>query len=433
MLGLHWPTPDPINRRTPLDELRETLQARTTRAGMLKKSALMALAVIAALGAYLFFFKSSASIERGSLRIAKVEEVAGRRIAVVTGKIVAENPRTVSAAVAGRVDRIVLLPGAPAKQGDLVLDLVNRAVLDSELAASAELAASVLQAEKTMAEMQIQVIDKKSALSDQKAHAEIARRQQEADRKLADDRIISEIQARKSRLEAESAFRKVDEATQALAIMQSMLMNVRMAGSAQIERQRATAALRREEADSLRVRSPITGVVQEIAVTQGQEVAAGTILARMYDPTALTIVLDLPERQAANVSVNHSTSISISGTKVPGKVVRISPVVKDGVVSVEVKVDGKMPPNARPELRVEAEIYADTAERTIVVRVPEGVRPASVADVFVVDGERADRRRASFGSLLGDRIEVLDGLRPGDSVIVSGLGNHDGYEVLDLK
>ena len=382
---------------------------------------------------YALMSKSSTSVDRDSLGFAKVEEITGRRIAYVSGKIFAENPRIVSAEVSGRVDRVVLLSGARAKEGDLVLELVNRAVVDSELAASAELAAGVLQAEKTMAEMQIQVIEKQGVVSDLQAHAEIARRQEEAERKLADDRIISEIQANKSKLEADSSTRKAIEAAQLLKILESMLKNVRMAGEAQIERQQATAALRKAEVDSLKVRSPINGVVQEIAVTQGQEVATGTLLAKMYDPALLSVVLDVPERQAGNIGLGQPVSVSIGGEKVSGKVIRVSPVVKDGVVAVEVKIEGKMPQNTRPELRVEAEIFSRTLEKTTVLRAPEAVRSASVSRVFVVDGDRAYAKRVRFGQLQGNQIEVLDGLRPGDVVVVTGLGEHADYEEIDLK
>jgi multidrug resistance efflux pump len=416
-----------------LEGLKETLQNRTTGTATSRRLILASVAIASLLALYLLFFKSSASVQRESLRIAKVEQISGRRIAFVSGRIVAERPVTVSAAVPGRVERLALEPGARAAQGDLLLELTNRTVLDSQLAASATLAEGILQAEKAVADMQIQVIDKRGLVSDLRARAEIARRQQQADRQLADDRIISEINASKSKYEAESAARKVEEAEQSLRILEGMLANVRMAGDAQTDRLKAAAALREAEVESLKVRVPIGGIVQEVAVTQGQEVTAGTILAKMYDPAALSVLLDVPERQAANVETGHAAIVTIAGTQVRGKVVKVSPVVKDGLVAVEVRLDDEMPAGARPELRVEAEIYADTSARMIVVNAPEGVRPASKAEVFVVVGDRGYRRRASFGAQVGNRIEVLDGLRPGEAVIVGGLDEYAEYDELDLK
>lgn len=413
--------------------MKETLQHRSAGTSTLRKPILAFVAVALVLALYLLFFKSSGSVERESLSIAKVEQVSGRRIAFVSGKIVAERPVAVSAAVPGRVERLALEPGAHVAQGDLLLELTNRTVLDSEFAASAELAAGVLQAEKTLADMQIQVIDKRGLVSDLRARAEIARRQEQADRQLADARIISELNASRSKYEAESAARKVDEAERSLRLLEEVLANVRMAGNAQVERLRASAALRKAEVDSLHVRTPIDGIVQEVAVTHGQEVTAGTILARMYNPTALSVQLEVPERQAGAINAGQVAVVSIASDRIRGKIVRVSPVVKDGMVTVDVRPDGEMPPGSRPELRVEAEIFSDTSGKMVVVRAPEGVKPASKAEVFVVVGDRGFRKRASFGVLVGNRIEVLDGLRPGDAVIVGGLGEYAGYDQLDLK
>ena len=372
-------------------------------------------------------------IARTDVSVSAVRRASGRRVAIVSGKVIAEVPRLISAAVAGRAEQVSAEVGQHVKKGELLLQLTNPSVLDAQLTASAQLAAGRLDAERAAADIRVLVLSKQGEVSDAKAQAAIAQLQAEAERRLADAGVVSSLQARKSELLAENLRQRVGEAEQALKIITSLLESVRKAGESQIESLLANERLKKFEVEALQLIAPMAGIIQELPVTEGQEVSAGAVLVRMYDPESLSVELQVPERQANAVKKGFAVNLQIAGRNLRGQVSRVFPTVKDGSVVVSVAVQMADMTDARPELRVEAEIFDPSSAGMLVVQAPPNSIPNSVASVFVISGEVAERREVRFGSVVGGLAEVEAGLLEGETIIVSGLDGIQGYDVLRVN
>ena len=159
----------------------------------------------------------------------------------------------------------------------------------------------------------------------------------------------------------------------------------------------------------------------------GQRVTAGTNLARVGDPTILKAELRIAETQAMDIQIGQKASIDTRNGVIPGHVTRIDPAVENGTVMVDVALDGALPRGARPDLTVDGTIELERLDDIIFVDRPVFGREDSVVSLFKVetDGTHAARTRVGLGRASVNAIEVLEGLQPGDRVVLSDMSTSD--------
>src|SRR6185369_14738501 len=121
----------------------------------------------------------------------------------------------------------------------------------------------------------------------------------------------------------------------------------------EVEQRRALAGLRRGQRDALKVRAGIAGVLQQVTVEVGQQVAPGTNLARVAQPEKLKAVIRIPETQARDLQPGQPAAIDTRNGIVPGHVARVDPAAQNGTVTVDVALEGALPRGARPDLTVD--------------------------------------------------------------------------------
>jgi multidrug efflux pump subunit AcrA (membrane-fusion protein) len=173
---------------------------------------------------------------------------------------------------------------------------------------------------------------------------------------------------------------------------------------------------------SLQVRAVSAGVVQDLSVEEGQWVTPGTTLARVVLPDRLKAVLRIPEAQARDLVVGQRAVVDLRSDTIVGRVARIDPASQGATVAVDITFDGApLPRGARPDLGVEGIIEITRLERTRFVGRPAQVQGGSAATVYRVEGDYAERVPVRFGRLSVDAVQVLDGLTPGDVIILADL------------
>ena len=120
---------------------------------------------------------------------------------------------------------------------------------------------------------------------------------------------------------------------------------------------------------------------------------------------------------------------------VPGHVIRVDPAVQNGTVLVEVKLDGPLPKGARPDLSVEGTIELERLENVLNVSRPVDGQPESTVGLFkLIDGGRhAVRVPVKLGRSSVSTIEIIDGLKEGDIVILSSMSQWDAYDKVRLN
>jgi HlyD family secretion protein len=179
----------------------------------------------------------------------------------------------------------------------------------------------------------------------------------------------------------------------------------------------------------------LPGLAPNTQLQIGQRVNAGTILAKVAEPRRLKAELKVPETQVSVVRIGQIAEIDTRNGFVMGKVSRIDPAAKEGTVLVDVRLEGKLPDSARPDLSVDGVIEIERLKDVIYTGRPAFGQPNSTASMFKYesDGTHATRVQVKFGRVSVNTIEVLDGLRVGDKVILSDMSQWDAYDRVRLN
>ena len=189
-----------------------------------------------------------------------------------------------------------------------------------------------------------------------------------------------------------------------------------------------------KQLDELHVRAGATGVVQQVPVEAGQRVAPGTVLAKVAEPGRLKAELHIAETQVKDVVIGQVASIDTRNGVIPGRVVRIDPAAANGTVKVDIQLEGEYPKGARPDLSVEGTIDIERLPNVLYIGRPAYGRPDSTVGIFrlTANGE-ANRVQVKLGRSSVNQMEILDGLRDGDQVILSDISSWDSQDRIKLN
>ena len=196
---------------------------------------------------------------------------------------------------------------------------------------------------------------------------------------------------------------------------------------------KALADLRQQELAQLTVRAPVAGQVEQLNAETGEEVAQGKNLARVTNPDTLMAQVQVSQYDAASVRPDQVVAIDPRSADIPGRVLRIDPKVKDGLVRVDVRLL-RQPSDGRVDQSVDAAIRVASLPVALSVPRPANVHADSTAQVFVLapGASRALRQSVRFGLGSVDRIQVLSGLAPGEQLILSDTSAYAGDHAIEL-
>jgi HlyD family secretion protein len=172
------------------------------------------------------------------------------------------------------------------------------------------------------------------------------------------------------------------------------------------------------------------GVLQLVPVERGAQVAPGTNLARVADPTNLKAELRIAETQTKDIRVGQIAEVDTRNGVVKGRVARIDPASAGGTVGVDVILEGALPSGARPDLSVDGTIQLERLDNVIYVGRPAFGQENSTVGLFKLtpDGGEALRANVKLGRSSVNQIEIIEGLQPGDSVILSDMTAQDSFD-----
>jgi HlyD family secretion protein len=174
-------------------------------------------------------------------------------------------------------------------------------------------------------------------------------------------------------------------------------------------------------------------VLQELVVEEGQQLVIGTSVGRVARPGDLMAELRIPEINARYVQLDQTVAVDTRNGMVDGRVIRIDPAVRNGTVQVDVNLVGNLPAGARPDLTVDGIIEIERLSDVVFVARPAYVQGDSVAQLFRVDDSgTATRVQVRLGRTSVNQVEVLDGLSPGDEIIVSDISAWDRHDRLNI-
>jgi HlyD family secretion protein len=335
----------------------------------------------------------------------------------------------------GRVDKILELPGAQVKADTILLEMSNPQLTQEALDAEWKLKASEADYKNLQVQLASQVLAQKSLSAQAQSEYSQAKMQSDIDTELAKLGVISQLSEKVSNQKTAELATRNDIEKQRLTNSSEVLITQLQAKQAEVEEFRALAELKKSQLDRLRVRAGIDGVLQEQTLKIGQFVTPGTTLAKVVQPQRLKAELKIAETQAKDIQLGQPASVDTHNGVIPGHVVRIDPSVVNGTVTVDVALDSALPQGARPDLSVDGTIDLEKMQNVLYVGRPAFGQEQSTVGMFKLelDGNNAVRAQVKLGRSSVNTVEILQGLKEGDQVILSDMSRWDNFDRIRLE
>jgi HlyD family secretion protein len=346
-----------------------------------------------------------------------------------------EARRMIPAATQGRVERIVIRPGAEVTADTVILELTDPQVLQSLSDAEQQLRGAEADLASLQARLMTDRLTQRSVAVTVAADYEVAKLEKEVNESLAKDGLVSNLTLKQSSVRAESLAMRNRTEQERLKVAEDNFKAQLRAQQARIDQLRSAYNLRRSQVDQLRVRAGMTGVLEQITVSVGQQVSPGTNLARVADPTRLKAELRIAETQARDLAIGQYAEVDTRNGIIKGKVARIDPAAQQGTVTVDVALEGELPRGARPDLSVDGTIRLERLENILYVGRPAFGQEKSTVTLFKFDPASGEAMRTpvQLGRSSVNTIEVLGGLAEGDQVVLSDMSAWDEFDRIRLR
>ncbi|MGE0451984.1 MAG: efflux RND transporter periplasmic adaptor subunit [Vicinamibacteria bacterium] len=375
------------------------------------------------------------SVERSTVWIDTVKRGPMLRQVRGLGTLVPEEIRWIPAQTVGRVERRVIEPGAEVKPDSVIVVLSNPELELQALEADSQLRASEAQLAELKVRLQSQRLDQEANAARIQAEFAQAKMRAETDAELASQGLIADLTAKLSKVAADELGNRDRIEHERLAIAHEAVAAQIRVQEASVEQARNLARLRRSLVEGLRVKAGIHGVLQLIAVEVGQSVAVGTNLARVAQPDKLKAVIRIAETQAKDVVPGQPAQVDTRNGIVEGRVIRVDPAVQNGTVTVDLALTGQLPKGARPDLTVDGTIELERLADVLFVGRPAQGQAESLITLFRLQegSAEANRVKVRLGKSSVNTVEILEGLKVGDQVVLSDTSAWDAFDRIRLN
>jgi HlyD family secretion protein len=335
------------------------------------------------------------------------------------------------------VVRIRVLPGTKVTPDTILMDLADPQLEQKLLDAQLALKGAQADYKSLQATLQSTLMDKKTAAAQVNADYTQDQLQAQTDKKLYDLGVISGIAYNKSKNTAEQLTTQHQLSQQQLDVNQKAIEVQLSSAQAKIDQAKALLDLYQKQQAALEVRAGISGVLTPLAtpLAVGQHVAVGTSLAQVVQPEKLKAALQIAETQAHDIQLDQPAEVDTHNGIVAGHVTRIDPAVVNGTRTVDVALDGPLPSGAVPQLSVDGTIDLQRLADVLYVGRPAFGNENSTISLFRMDpaGKTATRVPVKVGRASVTQIQVLDGLKEGDRVILSDMSRYDNTDKVRLE
>src|SRR6202163_3303575 len=353
------------------------------------------------------------TVKRGPM----VREVRG------LGTLVPEDILWFQAAFDSQVTRIQTRSGDDVKPTTVLLVLSN-----PQMGADAvDLERQTKQAEANLADLRVrlqsQTFDQQSAVSTSQGELKQADINKDKEEQVFKAQLEPEINVRLAQAKWEQATSRFQMEKQKLDIMKESVQAQIDSQKVQIEKLRATYKLKKKQVDELTIRAGIRGRMQEMTLQVGQRVKPGDILAKVAQPRKLMARLQIPETQAKDIVVGQRAQIDTRNGIIRAHVMRVDASFENRTRSMKCKLDAALPKGALLDLSVNETIEIERLADVLYVGRPVFAQPGSPGSLFRIDadGKGAERVPVRCGRASVNAIEIADGLKAGDRVILSDM------------
>jgi len=422
-----------------MDIARPDLIQKKKRRTLLWSS--VAVVVVAVLAVIIFRLKPAApevdrstiwtdTVKRGDLTI---------QVRSSTGTLVPreDSIQLIPAETDATVVRIRVLPGAKVTPDTILMDLSDPQLAQQLLNAQLGLKAAEADYKSLQAALESTLMDKKTAAAQVNSDYTQDQLQAQTDKALFDLGVISGLAYNKSKSTAEQLTTQHQLSQQQLDVNQKAIEVQLASQQTKIDQARALLSLYQKQSAALEVRAGITGALAPLAtpLQVGEHVTAGTSVAEVIQLDKLKAALQIAETQARDIQIGQPATVDTHNGVIPGHVTRIDPAVVNGTRTVDVSLDGPLPPGAVPQLSVDGTIDLAHLQDVLYVGRPALGNENSTLSMFKLDadGSGATRVPVKAGRASVNSIQILEGLREGDTVILSDMSRWDNVDRIRLN
>jgi RND family efflux transporter MFP subunit len=196
---------------------------------------------------------------------------------------------------------------------------------------------------------------------------------------------------------------------------------------AEVERAKAALSIARQKLSKTRIHAPLAGAVKEKKVSVGDFVKNGTPLLVLIQPDPIKLKFSVPERETGRLALGQDVTFGVEafpGRQFRGKISVIYPSIEEKTRTLTVEA---LVPNGgaalKPGLFAKVTLFTGPERGTVVVPITSLLYEGEKVRVFVVEGDRASERPVKIGSKYGEAMEIIEGLREGEKVVLAGQQN----------
>jgi HlyD family secretion protein len=351
------------------------------------------------------------------------------------GTLVPQDIRWVPAPSEGRVEKIPVQAGVVVGFDTIIVELSNPKVEQEAMDAEFQVKAAVADKESLRQRLEGEAMTQKSTIAGINAEYSQAKLQLDTDEVLGKQGLVPDLLLKISRMRLVDIGNRLKVEQQRLAVNAKSVQAQLNAQESRIAQLRALSTLRRDQAAGLKVRAGTSGVLQEVAVQVGQQLTPGTNIARVADPASLKAELKVAETQIKDVRVGQPVAVDTRNGIIQGQVMRIDPAAREGTFIVDVALTGPIPASARPDLSVDGTIELERLENVLYVGRPAFGQGQQTVKLFRLspDGQEAVHTPVTLGRSSVSTIEIVEGLKEGDQVILSDTSSLDSYDVIRVR
>src|SRR5688572_6824271 len=358
------------------------------------------------------------------VRVAPAAQEMVARSVVVNGTLAADDLVVLGTKVAGRLSTIAVDLGSHVRRGQVVAQLDK-----SDFALRIEQAEAALQQARARlglgpgdSDARLD-LEQTSVVRQARAVLDEARLTRDRSLKLMEQDLIARAQVDTAVANLQVAEGRYQDAIEEVRNRQAILAQ-----------RRSELELARQQLADAALVSPIDGAVSIRHASVGEYLAAGAPVATLVRIDPLRLRVAVPEREAAGVRQGQTVSLTVEGdaTVYRGRVVRLSPIVQEQNRTLTVEAEIPNPgAKLRPGAFAKAEIVVSASQPVIMVDASSIVTFAGLEKVIVVQGGKAVERRVQTGRRDGQRVEITDGLKPGEPIVLRP-GNLTGGQAVTV-
>jgi len=365
------------------------------------------------------------TVKRGEM----VREVKGN------GTLVPQVTRWIPAPAEGRVEKILVQAGIEVSAGTVIVELSNPQMEQQALDAEFQVKTAEADAENLKTKLESDGMTQQSQIASINAEYSQAKLQHDSEESLAKQGLVAELPLKVSRVHVQDLANRLKVEQQRLAVIAKSVKAQMNAQKSRIDQLRALAKLKNDQVEALKVRAGTSGVLQQVSVQEGQQVTPGVNIARIADPASLKAELKVAETQINDVKENQLAIVDTRNGLIHGRVSRIDPAAREGTFTVDVTFTEALPGSARPDLSVDGTIELERLRNVLYVDRPAFGQAQQTVGMFKLtpDGQEAARTQVKLGRTSVSTVEILDGLREGDQVIISDTSSMDNYNRIRLR